>query len=485
MYNLVSSVSEVLLVLFQGYSLQWFYGQFMETRYGRWKNSRYLIMILWVVMRLTMSYLWQMDYDDVRIQGKLFVTIGFLVIMTMWLYMASYGMKLYLSITFLAINEISWVLSCIVLELGRWLFSFLSWCLEEGYISSADTFMLLIQISVSALQLIMFVVFAVVLRIGLRSIVRRYCEKDHEIHRTELFFILTPSMVGLMICILLRMLMITVEDKIPYTLYERYPGMLVLVPAILLLSLLSILYGLRLFQDMISLNREKSNRIVLEKSMEQLQEHIGEMERVYTGIRSMRHDVKNQLAVVMQLAGQRTEEAGDELRSYLLEMEKTIDSLEFQFRTGNTVADTILTMKYNEAERIMPELVMETDQLIFPEGLHIHNYDIGIILCNAVDNAIEACARMKAGECRPWIRLSSMERGRMFFLEVENSFDGQIRQKKRSEFPKTGKADKEAHGIGMYNIQKAAEKYQGAVDWDVRDNRFLLTVMMRNEEGGE
>ncbi len=78
----------------------------------------------------------------------------------------------------------------------------------------------------------------------------------------------------------------------------------VMVPAVLLLSFLSILFGVKLFQDMIYWNREKSSRIILEKQVSSPQEHMGggEMERVYSGICGMRHDMKNTISVIMQLA---------------------------------------------------------------------------------------------------------------------------------------------------------------------------------------
>ena len=63
-----------------------------------------------------------------------------------------------------------------------------------------------------------------------------------------------------MLCVLLRVIIVTVEDGIPKILYDRYPVLAVLIPAILLLSLLSILQGVKLFQDMVYWNRERSGR---------------------------------------------------------------------------------------------------------------------------------------------------------------------------------------------------------------------------------
>lgn len=479
MYDLFSFLTQVLLILFQGYYLQWFYGEFMRTRFHRYRKSNFIIMLIWISERAIMTFLWKTGYSNMVLQVKWIITVTLLVLVTILLYKADGRLKLYLSVTFFAISEISFLLGHMTMELGQVIFPFWNWCFMKGYLSSADAYMICIQGSITTLQLIMSVATVLLLRTGLKNIVRWYREKEYSIHRTELFFILTPGVAGLLFCNLLRMLMITVEDNIPLTLYERYPGMLLLVPAILILLFASIQSGIKLFQDMISLNREKSSRIILERQMGNIQEHIGEMERVYGNMRSVRHDMRNHLAVLTRLVDQDTEGENGEIKDYLSQMEQTVESIEFRFRTGNTVADTILNIKYHEASRSMPGLRMETGELIFPKEFQVQNYDIAVILCNALDNAVEACCRMKEGQ--RWIRLSSMERGKMFFLEIANSFNGHLRQKRQQEFPQTDKEDKEAHGMGLYNIKNAVQRYGGAVDWTVQDKTFVLNVMLKNE----
>lgn len=483
MYNVVSNIVEVLIVFFQGYCLQSFYHSFMKTRREGWLGSRYGIFIIWVVMRLLMGYFWTMDYNQIKLQGKQFLTIAVLLVATYGLYEARRGMKAFLAITFLAVNEICLLISFMILEFGGVLFSLWSWCLEKRYVTSINVFMMLTQATAAGLMILTLVAFSLLLYNSLKSITNRYREKEYAIHRTELFFILTPGMTALLLCLLLRMLMVTVEDKIPMTLYDRYPVLLVLVPVILVLSLFSIICSVQLFQRMIRLNREKSNRIILEKQLQNMQEHIGEVERLYSGIRSVRHDMKNQLAVAMQLAGREKDSEGEELRTYLAGLNQALEDMEIPIRTGNTVVDTILNMKYHEGVSEMPDLRMETEELVVSDKLKIRNYDIGIILCNALDNAIEACRKLKEKdrEAEVFIRLFSFRRGNMFFLEIENSFDGVLIRKRESEFPMTDKNDSEAHGIGLYNIKNSAEKYHGAVDWNVRGRVFVLTVMLRNE----
>ena len=238
---------------------------------------------------------------------------------------------------------------------------------------------------------------------------------------------------------------------------------------------------------MITVNEERSEKLVLEKQMKNMQEHMAEMEHIYSGVRSMKHDMKNTLSVIMQLAVNEEGQTNEELQNYLSDLNQTMDRLDFQYKTGNSVVDVLLNMKYHELTRTMPDIQLNADRLLFPENLQIQGYDIGIIIGNALDNAIEACKKLKEKDrnAEAFITLSSFSRGKMFFVEVENSFDGKITRKKYSEFPITDKKDKKAHGIGLSNIKNTAEKYHGGVDWSVENKKFTLTVMLQNERRDE
>ena len=324
---------------------------------------------------------------------------------------------------------------------------------------------------------------ALLFYVSLRKIVRDFKEKDYEIHRTELLFLLTPSAAGLFVCLLLRIIMVTLEDKVPKMLYDRYPILTIVLPAILLLSLLSILYGVKLFQDMVYRNKAKSERVILKNQVKNMQEHMEEMERIYSEIRGMKHDMKNTFAVILQLS---MEEKG-ELQEYLADLNQTFDRLDMRFRTGNTVADTLLNMKYHEAVRLVPDLEMDTDRLVFPQDMKIHSYDIGIILGNAVDNAVRACRKLKEKEpeAEVFIRFVTLQKGNLLVLKVENSFDGKLVRRPREEFPMTDKPDKGNHGMGLANIKNTVEKYHGAMDYMIKGRVFILSMMMKNERGNE
>ena len=414
--------------------------------------------------------------------GTLALSLCILSALAACFYKAFRPVMVFLVVSFQALLDISRYAAVILLNaVDGWVLDIINWCAGKGMLPSEKSFGMAVKIGVAGTQLIQYAGIALLLYFSLRKIVRDFREKDYFISRTELLFILAPSAVGMMICMLLRIIMITLEDGVPKMLYDRYPILVIVIPAILLLSLLSILYGVKLFQDMICWNREKSGRIVLENQICSLQEHMEEMERIYSGIRGMKHDMKNTLAVIQRLSAG---EGGGELQEYLSELSRGLEKLEVRFRTGNTVVDTLLNMKYHEAMRDMPGLRMDADKLLLPQGIQIHSYDIGVILGNAVDNAIEACRKLKAKEpgADAFIRISSLQKGNLLILKVENSFDGQLVRGRQEEFPVTDKADRENHGLGLVNIRSTAEKYQGTMDYKVKDRVFILSVMIKNEK---
>ena len=473
------------VVLFQGYCLQYFLGSFLESRWkSRWNGL--CMAVLYAAGLYGLSRVFHQDsvmrYDDYReTVWKMALSLCILFVLAMCFYKALRPVSVFLVITFQAVADISRYVTVILFgKMGDSVVELWNWCVERGIITSDRALMLTLNGSILAVQILQYLVIALLFYVSLRKIVRDFKEKDYEIHRTELLFLLTPSAAGLFICLLLRIIMVTLEDKVPKMLYDRYPILTIVLPAILLLSLLSILYGVKLFQDMVYRNKAKSERVILKNQVKNMQEHMEEMERIYSEIRGMKHDMKNTLAVILQLS---MEEKG-ELQEYLADLNRAFDRLDMRFRTGNTVADTLLNMKYHEAMRLVPDLEMDTDRLVFPQDLKIHSYDIGIILGNAVDNAVRACQKLKEKEreAEVFIRFVTLQKGNLLVLKVENSFDGKLVRRPREEFPVTDKPDKENHGMGLVNIKNTVEKYHGTMDYMVKGRVFILSMMMKNEK---
>lgn len=483
MFETLNEWLEVITVFFRGYCLQYFVGSFLERRKKTKRLCGLLVMAGYGVLKLGSNFLLPSGLGSISIIENMALTALILFGLVFCFYKAANKMTIFLVITFMAVNEISIFLSYMVIQAGNLIIDLWIWLMDLGYISSLRIFEILVNITAVVLQILMSGIFMALLYMMLKKITGSFREKDHDIQRAELYFLLTPGLAGLLLCIFLRTIMVTVENGVPEMLYDKYPVLILLIPAILILSLVSVYYGVKLFQNMIAMNREMNSRIILEKQIDNMQNHMEEMERIYSGVRNMKHDMKNTLAVIMQLAGKNGETEHKELQNYLAELNQNFDSLECRFHTGNTVVDILMNMKYHEVIEIIPDIQINAERLLFPDSLQIQSYDIGIIIGNALDNAIEACEILKneQPEADTFISFSSFMKGKMVLIEVENSFNGRITTQKQSELPETNKSDKLAHGMGLLNIKNTAEKYHGAMDWSVNDNIFTLSVMMKNE----
>ena len=485
-------ICEVVTFFAQGFCLQYFFGGFLEKRLpGRYKTA-VLVSVFYGVMRTALGYLVQTANNGSGGFYRLIWQGVFLTALTFCFFRAAKIITFFLLTAFLALSEISFFIGYMVLSLSGPVFALQTRFFMLGYVS-ADGFEEMLRFTAAILQILCCVVWMFLLFLSLKKMRDAFQEKEYDIQKTELLFILTPSLAGLLLCILLRIIMVTVENGMPSLLYDRYPALRGLIPAILLLSLLSILYSVKLFQDMVRLNRERSSRIVLEQQVDTLEGHIREIERIYGGLKNVKHDMKNTLSVLMGLSRIKTpadaqEEETPEFSEYLSALNKSFEKLELRFSTGNAVADALLNMKYHDVDRCLFRLDFDAEKLLFPADLTVQSYDLGVILGNALDNAIEACARLAEHSpgIKPFIRLSSFRRGKFFFLEIENSFDGKLEKGNRAEFPATMKADKHVHGIGLTNMKKTAEKYDGGVDCSVREDPersgqwvFDLTVMFK------
>ena len=480
-FKVISDGINFLLFLFQGYLLQDFSGNFLESRlkYRRWNKA--FVVVLFLLLR-SVSWIWRPEDPTVRAMVYLVWLFVITAVLVLGFYRASYGIASFLIVTFVAVSECSVMFAYTLLHvllklLGLWL-----WFFEHGYFLFKE-FLVAVELTGTVVTALYSAIIVGLMYVLLKKIIRTFQEKDRRLHRTELLFLLTPGITGLLICLLLRIIIFTVESSALELFYDNYPLLVLVVPVIMLLCMMSICKRVKLFQDMIRLNRERNGRVILERQIGSMQEHVAEIERLYSGIRNIRHDMRNTLAIVMRLAVENGGDEKGELDAYLTELNQTLDKLELRYRTGNTVVDTLLNMKYHELQGTMPECKLDAEQLIFPAGLVIHSYDFGVILGNALDNAMEACKRLYyqgSGE-NLFIRLSSFRRGNQFFIEIANSFDGKIIRRGEKEFPETNKADKKLHGMGLYHIKNTVEKYYGAVDWSADSKVFTLTVMLQNQ----
>lgn len=224
----VTDVLFAALTVFQGYCLQYFLGSFLESRMkSRWNGL--CVAVLHVVLRMAVKWSSPPGYEDYKAGiVALAISLCMLSILTLCFYKAFRPVAVFLVVSFQAVLDISRYAAVILLNaVDGWVLDILNWLLGKGVFQSEKAFGIAIEVSVAGTQLFQYFVIALLLYFSLRRIAWNFHEKDYSINRTELLFILTPAAVGLMICMLLRIIVVTVEDGMAKMLYDRYPVLVI------------------------------------------------------------------------------------------------------------------------------------------------------------------------------------------------------------------------------------------------------------------
>lgn len=222
---------------------------------------------------------------------------------------------------------------------------------------------------------------------------------------------------------------------------------------------------------------ERQKRFIEEKQVQAMKQRLEEAEDFYGNVRKIRHEMRNHLTNIKGLAA--GEQYG-EIADYISKMDATMQELECRYATGNALTDVIVNDRWRRAERL--GVVFE---VVFRPVDGISVFDLGMILGNLLDNAIEACEKDR--QEKRFIRLQVKQKKQFCPIDVENSFDGRLHWQEGSPFPLSTK-DRSApplmmeHGIGLKNVSDIAERYYGGVGIKVKEQVFHVTVMLQREQ---
>lgn len=299
------------------------------------------------------------------------------------------------------------------------------------------------------------------------------CTGRSELTTPEFRLLSLPCAAGLLIAILLRILMVTVDDGIPGLIYDRYPSMRYLIPVICAVSLVSIVYAAKTRAGMREMEKAKRIGLVSEERLRALRSQIIETEKSNAQVRKVQHDLRNTLTVIHGLAKESPE--GSALSTYIANLSNDIEALERPVHSGDPVADVLIAAKYRDLLDTAPETRFDADGLVLPDSIEISSYELGIILGNALDNAIEAVKTQDNGE--RFISLKSISHDDLLALYIENSFSNTALHRNTDGLPVSTKTS--GHGIGLANIRDIAQKHGGTVDWRTKNGTFRLAVILK------
>ena len=254
---------------------------------------------------------------------------------------------------------------------------------------------------------------------------------------------------------------VSLEDKYQFTKAEFRTYIIISVINAIMCIGIFIYYGLLDEQDRRLKEFEKEQQFVeLNNSyMQVLESQNNEMHMIV-------HDVKNHYAAIAAM------DNADDIHSYVDGISNDIQKYRVIRLTDNKMLDLLLS-KYKvecSADGIEFNTEVKTANLDY-----IDDSDLSIIICNLLDNAVQAAAKSKAKQ----VTLSLRRVNNFDVLTVTNSCDTEP-QTKDGKIA-TSKEDKVSHGYGMRLIEKYARKDNAEYEWhyDNGKNTFTSTMIFK------
>lgn len=172
-----------------------------------------------------------------------------------------------------------------------------------------------------------------------------------------------------------------------------------------------------------------------------------------TEIRRIRHDMKNHLICIRDLAAKGKYE---ELESYIDEISSAVSEAASLIHTGSGIIDAIVNEKAALAKKAHVRFEWEGTV----SGLNISAVDSCTLVSNLLDNALEACDKVDVD--KRYILLSFRRSEHFILMSCENSAARVVELSDGR--PLSTKSNKFEHGFGLENIERCVKKYGGHLD---------------------
>ena len=184
-------------------------------------------------------------------------------------------------------------------------------------------------------------------------------------------------------------------------------------------------------------------------------------------LRRFKHDYKNQLIALQSYLDNNDIELA---KKYIRTSSEYINKLE-SYHTGNYILDALLDDKNRKAHE--HNALIEFSGNLFTSSLD--DADLCIIFGNAIDNAIEACEKLKSDRQKT-ISIIVNQPKHLLSISVSNPV---------SESPEiednmivTSKDDTTNHGFGLYSIKRTVKKYNGDLNISCVNGIFSMKICL-------
>lgn len=295
-----------------------------------------------------------------------------------------------------------------------------------------------------------------------------YVRKNEQMDWRELTLLASPYVAiiaGYWICSFLSDAYVNETGVYVWNNYPIYDGIRALFGIIAFLATITVMYS---YQRMKQSQEDALQNALVSKQVEELSGHVHTIETLYSDICGIRHDINDHIMVLGNLL-----EKGntDEAVTYLNEWQNGFPMPEINAKTGNPVTDIVISEKRREAEEAGIDFIQNFH---YPSSGKVESVDIGVILNNALSNAIRAASESD----NPRIEVKAWKNNNAYLIQVKNSFSGKMTLNPQTGLPETSKDDKKSHGYGLMNMKRITDKYYGTIQLEQEKNMVIFTALM-------
>ena len=187
--------------------------------------------------------------------------------------------------------------------------------------------------------------------------------------------------------------------------------------------------------------------------------------------KSESHDFRSHIMCLKNMADNNE---FDDLKEYLGEIIESKAVSENVIDTHHVIINAVLNTKYYEAVSKNIAMVMKLNDL---SHVSMQNDDLVVLLSNLLNNAIEATEKCDDNKII-YIKMEQDEDE--LILSVKNPYS-HINMKKGDEYISSKDNSQDNHGIGLKNIKKVVEKYNGVFAIQDNANLFNVAITIPNE----
>lgn len=247
--------------------------------------------------------------------------------------------------------------------------------------------------------------------------------------------------------------------------FGLFTGLLIYVVIALMLANIAIVFSAGRLAKFYELEME---RVEAQERSEAEYEYYSHLEEEQERIRLLYHDINNHIACIKEVASEQAE-----VVKYIDALEKDMQGTRTTYKTGCSVVDAILRQKSMVCEKNNINL---TVNLNLSACDFMENKDLCSIFANALDNAIEACEKITSSYAQRYIYMESQVRQGFLIIKIKNSKEHTNRWVNKVLV--TQKKDKKLHGLGLKNIKRALEKYEGQYVIKEETYEFYLKLVI-------